>query len=147
MSRSKPHAVQMKWLGVAAVVSLLAGCPAMTTARLQLEFSLLKPLGADFVYEGWLIVDGAHVSTGRFTVDENGTAVPAEFDVDATDADAATMFVLTIEPADDADPAPANMLYRLAGGFDRGTAVLGVLVAPSGGRGPSPTGTATIVVE
>ena len=129
MSNWKSYAAKMKWLGVPAVVSLLTGCPTMTTddgstaARLQVEFSGLESLGDDFVYEGWLIVDGAPVSSGRFSVDENGTAVPAEFDVDAADADAATTFVLTIEPADDADPGPTDT-HVLAGGFEDGAADL-----------------------
>lgn len=137
MNRWKSHAVNIKWLAVPAVVCLLTGCPTMTTddglpddmtdgstaARLQVDFSGLESLGGDFVYEGWLIVDGAPVSTGRFSVDEDGNAVPAEFDVDAADADAATVFVLTIEPVDDADPGPADT-HVLAGDFDGGAADL-----------------------
>ncbi len=37
--------------------------------------------------------------------------------------------------------------YLLAGKFDSGTAFLGVLIRPSQGIGPFPTGTATIVAE
>jgi len=124
-------AVKMKWLGVPVVVCLLSGCQTMTTddgppddmgngaptARLQVDFTGLESLGDNFVYEGWLIVDGSPVSTGRFSVNDDGNAAPAEFVVDQADADEATTFVLTIEPVDDADPGPADT-HVLAGDFD-----------------------------
>lgn len=84
---------------------------------LGVAFDGLEALGDDFVYEGWLIVDGQPVSTGRFGIDEAGEADPGEFDVSAADADAATAFVLTIEPAVGDDPAPADT-HVLAGDFD-----------------------------
>ena len=83
-------------------------------------------LGEAAVYEGWAIVDGEAVSTGRFVVDEGGgllddagEAVDA-FEVDAT---AATTFVLTIEPTDDPDPAPSEV-HLLAGDIVDGAATL-----------------------
>ena len=97
MSSWMSCAVKMKWLGVPVVVGLLSGCQTMTTddgppddmgngattARLQIDFSGLESLGDGFVYEGWLIVDGSPVSSGRFSVADDGTAVPAEFDMHA----------------------------------------------------------------
>ncbi len=84
---------------------------------LQLSFDGLEPLGEDYVYEGWLIVDGAPVSTGRFTVDEDSQTVPGHFLVGADDAAVAAAFVLTIEPAVDDPPEPAAT-HVLAGGWD-----------------------------
>ena len=133
MSSWMSCAVKMKWLGVPVVVGLLSGCQTMTTddgppdgtttARLQIDFSGLESLGDGFVYEGWLIVDGSPVSSGRFSVADDGTAVPTEFDVDIDDANVATTFVLTIEPVVDDDPGPADT-HVLAGDFDAGAADL-----------------------
>lgn len=85
--------------------------------------SSLPPLGSDFVYEGWIIVDDAPVTAGRFTVDENGDATPASFELDQDDADAATAYVLTIEPAQGDDPAPSKT-HLIAGAITGGTADL-----------------------
>jgi len=99
------------------------GCADTVTIRLQ--FDGVEDLGAEYVYEGWFIVDGMPVSTGRFSVDENGMAVPSEFDVDAMDAANATLFVLTIEPAVDGDPGPSATHY-LAGAWDGMTSTITV---------------------
>ena len=37
-----------------------------TTSNLTLNLTGLNELGTDFVYEGWIIVDGSPVSTGTF---------------------------------------------------------------------------------
>ena len=54
------------------LATLLASAAPMTAAAdtAYLEFSSdgLEPLGPGFVYEGWIIVDGAAVSAGRFSV-------------------------------------------------------------------------------
>ena len=76
----------------------------------DLEFAGLEPLGEGFVYEGWVVVDGAPISTGRFTIAEidgerEYTAPPV---ATAEEAAAATDFVLSIEPAVGDDPAPAD---------------------------------------
>ena len=77
---------------------------------IDLAFSGLEPLGPDFVYEGWVVVDGTPVSTGRFTIAENDGARTYVGDNLATqaDLDSASDFVLTIEPAVGDDPAPAD---------------------------------------
>ena len=93
--------------------------------RLDMMFDGLEDLGADYVYEGWLIVDGAPVSTGRFSIDENGEPFPAWFVVYASDAADATAFVLTIEPAVGDDPAPAQT-HVLAGAWDGESAALSI---------------------
>ncbi len=102
-----------------------AGDEMPQTRTLAVEFDGLEALGEEFVYEGWLIVGDMPVSTGRFEVDADGQPDPAEFDVQAADADAATTFVLTIEPAVGDDPAPADT-HVLAGDFDGGVADLGI---------------------
>ncbi len=94
----------------------------------QLQFDGLPVLGDAAVYEGWAIVDGAPVTTGRFTVDEAGTQFDDDgnevdhFAVDATDA---TAFVLTIEPTFDDDPAPSD-IHLLGGDIVDGTARLSI---------------------
>lgn len=82
------------------------------TARLSLDLTGLEALGDDFVYEGWIIVDGAPVSTGTFS----SVAFPQTFNVDAAQLKKATKFVLSIEPKVDPDPAPAATKI-LAGDF------------------------------
>lgn len=89
--------------------------------NLSLNISGLEQLGPDFVYEGWVIVDGAPVSTGTFT----SVTFPQTFNVDQATLDNASRFVLSIEPAVDPDPAPAPTKL-LAGDFDGSSANLAV---------------------
>ncbi|APD07607.1 hypothetical protein UJ101_02104 [Flavobacteriaceae bacterium UJ101] len=89
---------------------------ATTTENLVLNISGLENLGTDYVYEGWIIVDGAAQTTGTFTVDDNGALSQTSFTLDKTALDAATTFVLTIEPAVGDDPAPSDT-HILAGDF------------------------------
>ena len=88
---------------------------------LMVNYEGLPILGDDFVYEGWLIIDDAPVSTGRFSVSEAGThteTTPLEEGVTPA------MFVLTIEPAVGDDPAPADT-HVVAGTFADDSATLG----------------------
>lgn len=73
------------------------------TKTLQLNLQNLEELGSDFVYEGWLIVNGNPVSTGTFS----SISSAQNFSVSASDLDNASKFVLSIEPAVDSDPAPS----------------------------------------
>ncbi len=75
-----------------------------TTSDLVLDIEGLEALGDDFVYEGWIIVDGTPVSTGVFS----SVNFPQSFTVETSDLDNATRFVLSIEPTIDPDPAPAS---------------------------------------
>lgn len=84
-----------------------------TTAPLTVNLSGLDDLGADFVYEGWIIVDGSPVSTGTFT----SVTFPQTYQVNIAQLAAATKFVLSIEPAIDGDPAPSDTKV-LAGDFN-----------------------------
>jgi hypothetical protein len=74
-----------------------------TNSDLILNLSGLESLGSNFVYEGWIIVNGNPVSTGTFT----SVIFPQTFSVTTTQLNSATAFVLSIEPAVDPDPAPA----------------------------------------
>ncbi len=90
-----------------------------STKELTLNLSGLDQLGADFVYEGWIIVNGSPVSTGTFT-DVN---FPQSFTVDSDKLDNASKFVLSIEPATDTDPAPSNTKI-LVGDFSGNSATM-----------------------
>jgi hypothetical protein len=95
------------------------------TGTLTLNFTGLDNLGSDYAYEGWILVDSSPISTGVFTVDDNGDLSTSSFEVPLADLQAATKFILTIEPSPDSDPAPSNTHY-LAGDFISGTAPLTV---------------------
>lgn len=102
------------------------------TDQLTLNLSGLDELGTDFVYEGWIIVDGNPVSTGTFS----SVSFPQTFDIEKDDLEAATKFVLSIEPSNDTDPAPADTKI-LVGDFSGtsasvSTAVVGDFSAASG---------------
>jgi len=85
----------------------------------------LEPLGAGWTYEGWLIVDGAPVSTGLFDVDVNGQIDSDMAIISSAQNQAATAFVLTIEPSPDNDPAPSDV-HLLGGDIEDGMANLSI---------------------
>ncbi|MFN3197707.1 MAG: hypothetical protein ACE366_04725 [Bradymonadia bacterium] len=82
---------------------------------LSLSLSNLGDLGPDYVYEGWLITSEGPVTSGRFPMNDAMESFEFELDRDLL-ADSA-MFVLTIEPAFNDDPAPADT-HVVAGAFD-----------------------------
>jgi len=86
------------------------------TSTLSINLSGLEDLGADYAYEGWIIVDGSPVTAGIFNVDADGTPDVTTFELDADQLARATAYVLTIEPAQDSDPAPSKV-HILAGDF------------------------------
>ena len=111
--------IRKMYLAVIAMGLLSVSCsndddatPQIETSGLTLNLTGLEALGDDFVYEGWVIVDGAPVSTGRFS----DVTFPQTFQVLSTQLAAATTFVLSIEPTVDPDPAPAETKV-LAGDF------------------------------
>lgn len=132
--------------GVCLVSLMGAGCTedsnSMTDASVDgavsglesviLTHEGLETLAGGYHYEGWAIIDGAPVSTGKFNVDASGAVVDldgiaiadARFDV-RRDLTVATQFVLTIETAGDVDITPADS-HLLAGTLDGDTAVLTV---------------------
>lgn len=83
---------------------------------LTLNISGLEDLGNDYMYEGWIIVNGSPVTTGRFSVDGSGMLSQTSFNLNYEDITAASTFVLTIEPAVGDDPAPSSV-HILAGDF------------------------------
>jgi hypothetical protein len=104
-----------------ALLAALAAAPsavAQDGPTLSLHFAHLAPLdeASEGLYEGWAIVDGAPVSTGVFNVNADGEpiepgggAVIEEFPV-TEDVAMATEIKISIEPADDGDPAPSGLI-------------------------------------
>lgn len=76
-------------------------------SNLTLNLNGLEDLGSDYLYEGWIIVDGAPVSTGTFSVNGSGEQSQSTFTMDAETLDSATNFVLSIEPVPDPSSSPA----------------------------------------
>ena len=95
--------------------------PTTTTATspLTLSFSGLEDLGSDFVYEGWVIVGGSPISTGRFT----SVTFPQTFQVNSAQLASATKYVLSIEPTVDSDRGPADTKV-LSGDFSGNAATV-----------------------
>lgn len=100
-------------------------------SSLSLNLSGLENLGDDYLYEGWVIVNGAPVSTGTFSVNDSGELSKTEFAMDAETLAGATTFVLSIEPNPDPSPDPADTKL-FVGDFNGNTASLSTgTVAPS----------------
>jgi len=93
------------------------------TPKLILSISGLEDLGADFTYEGWLIVSGVPVTAGTFNVDGSGVLSQTSFELSESDINNATAYVLTIEPKPDGDPTPSSV-HILAGDFSGTSATL-----------------------
>ena len=83
---------------------------------LTLSINKLEDVGANFIYENWLIVDGSPVAAGTFSVDSNGVLSETKFLMPAKTLDSATEYVLTIEPNPDPDPTPSKV-HVLGGDF------------------------------
>lgn len=92
-----------------------------TKGTLTLNISGLEDLGSDYVYEGWLVVAGSPTAAGIFTVDADGKLSKNTFEIDKSTLDAATAYVLTIEPANDPDPSPSKV-HILGGDFSGSSA-------------------------
>lgn len=107
-------------LALVASITMVACDSGSSSSDAGLDLSLagVEPLSNGFHYEGWLIIDGQPVTTGKFNVNDGGALVSLSgsaisggmFDIDA-DIDDATAFVLTIEPAGDTDTVPAATKY------------------------------------
>ncbi|MFX3626137.1 MAG: hypothetical protein ACN6I4_02165, partial [bacterium] len=80
---------------VLATVLLFAACksdddnsnsttPTGNQSNLNLNITGLEDLGANYAYEGWMIVDGKAITTGVFNVDGNGNLSQTAFPVNAT---------------------------------------------------------------
>ncbi|AWW00210.1 anti-sigma factor [Arcticibacterium luteifluviistationis] len=99
--------------------------PVAQNGALTLNIQGLEDLGSEAVYEGWLITPSGPVSTGIFTVNGSGALSQSQFSLDQEILDAGSTFVLTIEPANDADPAPSK-IHILAGDFSSTSADLNI---------------------
>lgn len=106
---------QIKFL-LTSILFVLIFSFSANSQTVTLNINGLKELGANYQYEGWLIVGGTPVTTGTFTVDTNGMLSQTIFSVNQSDLINATTFVLTIEPIPDPDPDPSNT-HILAGNF------------------------------
>lgn len=152
-SRFKSRYPTLLAIATLVLAAFAATSPAVAAdlVELQLDFTGLEDLGSGWAYEGWLIVDGAPVSTGVFTIDGSGAPSATTFTVEGNSVSTASAFVLTVEPAPDLDPAPSTV-HVLAGNLVDGvgqlsaghSAALGddftgasgsyILAAPSGGE-------------
>ncbi len=114
-------------LALIALVFMAVSChnndDTPSTSVLTLNISGLDDLGNDFVYEGWIIVDGSPISTGTFS----SVVFPQTFTVEADDLSAATKFVLSIEPAVDTDAGPAATKI-LVGDFSGNSATVSTAI-------------------
>lgn len=123
----------MKYLVSTLVLALLVmgcsnddnGVTAPSASNLEVNIQGLEDLGSEFVYEGWIIVNGTPVTTGTFSVDADNNLSNTSFSVDTEMLESATAFVLSIEPAVDPDPDPAPTKI-LSGAFDNETATIGI---------------------
>ena len=96
-----------------AVGALISACGG-TDPSMALKFTGLENLGDDYVYEGWIMVDGAPVTAGRFSVNDKGEMSQSLFALSAANAAKATAYILTIEPAKNDAPEPTKT-HVLAG--------------------------------
>jgi len=109
----------------AFTVSFCSDDDSPTTKDLTLNISGLENLGSDYVYEGWIIVNGAPISTGKFSVNDTGDLSQTNFNLDISVLEAASTFVLTIEPKVGDNPAPSNV-HILAGDFSGNSGQLSI---------------------
>ena len=98
---------------------------APMTSNLKLNITGLENLGTNYVYEGWLMVNGSPITSGRFSVNDAGVLSQNMFAIDAEKLSAATAFILTIEPAVGDDPAPSDV-HILAGDFSGNSGMMKV---------------------
>jgi hypothetical protein len=82
------------------------------TATLTLQSDGVPALGDGYVWEGWLVTSDGPQTTGRFNLEDGKSEY--SFDVSSELASSATKFVLTIEPAEGDDPAPADTKFLAA---------------------------------
>ncbi|MHA7843951.1 MAG: anti-sigma factor [Winogradskyella sp.] len=121
--------IKKTFLGLLALSFFAVSCSsdddnnASTTSDLTLNLQGLEALGSDYVYEGWIIVNGQPLSTGTFT----SIAFPQTFPVNTEQLENATTFVLSIEPAVDPDPVPADTKI-LVGDFNGASAAVNTAI-------------------
>src|SRR5690625_1877243 len=80
----------------------------LSKSSLVLEVEGLENLGDDYVYEGWIEVDGEMVSVGTFTIDDQGGMSKTMFKMDIEVLEKATSFLLSIEPESGSGDVPSE---------------------------------------
>jgi hypothetical protein len=96
---------------------------AIPMSTLTINLNGLETLDSDFVYEGWIVVNNAPISTGRFnTATVNSTQT---FTLVTSELEAATQFILSIEPVAGDVPAPSDTKI-LSGSFVANAATLSI---------------------
>ncbi|HHO55692.1 MAG TPA: hypothetical protein ENK21_04840 [Trueperaceae bacterium] len=115
-------------IALLATAIVLSACnPAAKTSVLELQATGLAALENGSHYEGWAIVDGKALSTGKFNV-QNGNIISLagakvkQFKLNF-DISKATKLVITIEPKGDTDAKPAAT-HILAGTVSNGKSSL-----------------------
>jgi|FLYL01.1.fsa_nt_gi hypothetical protein len=107
---------QVCFLALLILVALTASL-AFAAKTLTLDLTGLEPLAEGFYYEGWAIIEGEPVSTGRFNIDGMGGLVGPDgaaiengaFAVDR-DLSGASAIVITIERAGVPGPSKTKVL-------------------------------------
>jgi hypothetical protein len=133
------------FVALIAATFVLAGCdstdpqPPVAPQSLALTLDGVAPLKNGFHYEGWAIIGGNPVSTGKFNVNDAGQIVNLQGQPIANgqfatgrDLSATTMVVITIEPPV-SGPEPSNTKF-LAGGISANNASLTMRHAEAVGR-------------
>ena len=109
----------LKIIAVSALAALIIGaCGSDDKETLTLSLSGVEPLANGYHYEGWAIIDGSPVTTGKFNVNASGGLVDLAGDIivngefaTGVDLSDATAIILTIEPFGDSDTVPADTKY------------------------------------
>ncbi|MEX1002429.1 MAG: anti-sigma factor [Crocinitomicaceae bacterium] len=102
---------------------LFYGCSKPGKNEVLIEAENLPQLEGDFVYEGWLIDGNDTISTGTFTVQENGDLSEKIFKTNGDKLKEANAFAISIEQKNNNDPSPGKSIV-LAGEFDQEVATL-----------------------
>ena len=110
-----------------------APTPTQDTKAITLDLTGLEDLGPDYKYEGWLLVNGTPKSAGIFSVDASGIPSQSVFSLATADVNAATAYIISIEPTIDNDPAPSDVKI-IAGDFNGTTANLAITHAAALGN-------------
>jgi hypothetical protein len=105
------------------LLTLVMGCdednnlgPIPPSGNMVLNVSNLEELPEGWVYEGWIVVDGAPFSTGTFEIDGSGGFTNKTIPVESEKLENATSYFVTIESSDDGDASPSDVTI-LAGSF------------------------------
>src|SRR5690625_4946999 len=90
----------------------------LSKSSLVLEVEGLENLGDDYVYEGWIEVDGEMVSVGTFTIDDQGGMSKTMCKMDIEVLEKATSFLVSIEPESGWGDVPAETRSLAGNGSD-----------------------------